>query len=83
MAHQLKLCRDMFDPLFKKGIPLFWEEKGTMLTHKEYQEKLIQCSLDHANFPKMNQSLSGKTIVDKMADEFKIFFSFKEACAHS
>ena len=53
-----------------------------MLTHKEYQEKLIQCSLDHANFREMNQSLSGKTIVDKLANEFKIFFSFKEACAH-
>ena len=25
MAHQLKLFRDMFDPLFKKGLPLFLE----------------------------------------------------------
>ena len=32
MTHQLKLFRDMFDPLFKKGLPLFWEGKGTMLT---------------------------------------------------
>ena len=23
MAHQLKLFRDMFDPLFKKGLPFF------------------------------------------------------------
>ena len=30
----------------------------------------------------MNQSLSGKMIVEKLADEFEIFFSFKEACAH-
>ena len=30
----------------------------------------------------MNQSLSGKMIIEKLADEFEIFFSFKEACAH-
>ena len=30
----------------------------------------------------MNQSLSGKTIVDKLADDFEIFFAFKEACVH-
>ena len=35
MGHQLKLFRDMFDPLFKKGLPFFWEEKGTMLTQKD------------------------------------------------
>ena len=32
MAHQLKLFRDMFDPLFKKGLAFFWEEKVSMLT---------------------------------------------------
>ena len=32
MAHQLKLFRDMFDPLFKKGLPLFWEEKGEIMS---------------------------------------------------
>ena len=25
MIHPLNLFRDMFDPLFKKGLPLFWE----------------------------------------------------------
>ena len=25
MEHQMKLFRDMFDPLFKKGLPLFWK----------------------------------------------------------
>ena len=38
MAHQVNLFRDMFDPLFKKGIPFFWEEKGTILTQKEYRD---------------------------------------------
>ena len=30
----------------------------------------------------MKQLLSDRTIVDKLVDEFEIFFSFKEACVH-
>ena len=44
---------DMFDPLFKKGIPLFWEEKGSMLSQKEYQDKLIECGSYHTKFADM------------------------------
>ena len=36
MTHQVNLFMDMFDPLFKKGLPLFWEEKRSMLSQKEY-----------------------------------------------
>ena len=64
MAHQLKLFRDMFDHLFKKGLPLFWEEKGGIPIQKEYQDNLIDCRLDHTNFANMQQSLYGKTIMD-------------------
>ena len=82
MAHQVKLFIDMFDPLFKKGLPFFQEEKDAMLNQKEYHEKLIECILDHTNFVDMNQSLSGRRVADKLADEFEIFFAFKEVCAH-
>ena len=67
----------MFDPWFKKGLPFFWEEKGDMLTQEEYQDKLIECISDHINFAGMHQSLSGKTIVDKLADEFEMFVFFQ------
>ena len=77
MAHQVNIFIDMFDALFMKRIPLFWGEKGAMLTQKEYHEKMIECILDHSNFIDMNHSLSGRTIVDKLADEFEIFFTFK------
>ena len=53
-----------------------------MLTQKEFHENLIECRLDHNNFVDMNQSLSGRTIVDKLADEFEIFFTFKKVCSH-
>ena len=82
LAQQVKLFIDMFDPLFKKYLPFFQQEKGAMLTQSEYHEKLISCRVDHINFVDMNQSLSGRVIVDKLVDEFKILFSFKEACVH-
>ena len=53
-----------------------------MLIQKEHHEKLIECRLDHTNFTNMNQSMFGRTIVDKLVDEFEIFFAFKEACSH-
>ena len=31
MTHQLKLFKDIFDPLFKKGLLFFWEENGIIL----------------------------------------------------
>ena len=53
-----------------------------MLTKDEYYEKMIAWRQDHTNFVDMNQLLSGRVIVDKLADEFEILFGFKEACAH-
>ena len=53
-----------------------------MLNQKEYHEKLIECRLDHTNLADMNQLMSGKMIVYKLAHEFEIFFAFKEACVH-
>ena len=43
---------------------------------------MIECELDHGNFVDMNQFLYGRKIVDKLANEFEIFFAFKDACAH-
>ena len=58
------------------------QEKGAMLTKDEYYEKLIACRHDHLNFVDMTQSLTDKVLVEKLDDEFKILFAFKEACAH-
>ena len=49
MTHQVNLFIDMFNPLFKKGLPLFGEEKGGMFSQNEYHDWLISCRLDHKN----------------------------------
>ena len=53
-----------------------------MLTKDEYNEKLVACRQDHLNFADMTQSPTGKVLVEKLANEFKILFGFKEACVH-
>ena len=53
-----------------------------MCSQKEYYDLLIQCRLDHSKFVDMQQSLSGKGIVEKLADDFEIVFTFKATCAH-
>ena len=82
MNHEIKLFIESFSPLCKKCLPLFWEEKGRMFSQKEYHDHLIECRLDHRKFEDMHQSLKGKVIVDKLADDFEIIFSFKTTCAH-
>ena len=32
-----------FDPLVKRGLPFFWEEKRPMMSQKEYHDRLVDC----------------------------------------
>ena len=79
--HKFKEVMSLFKPLVSRGIPFFWEEKGPLLSQKEYQEHLVHCRLDNSKFGDMQQSLSGKIIFDKLANEFELLFDFKATCA--
>ena len=35
MSHQIKELIELFNPLLKRGFPLFWEEKGGMWSQTE------------------------------------------------
>ena len=81
MNHQIKEFIKLFSPLFKRGLPSFWEEKGGMWSQKDYNDRLINSILDHKQFEDMQQSLSGKIVVDKLAEYFEMMFNFKATCA--
>ena len=53
MNHQIKEFIELFSPLFKRGLPLFWEEKGGMWSQKDYNDRLISCRSDHKQFEDM------------------------------
>ena len=46
MHHQIKGYIELFNPLFKRGLPLFWEEKGGTWSQKEYNDMLFNCKSD-------------------------------------
>ena len=50
MTHQVKMFTERFMQLFKRGLPFFWEEKGSMFYKKEYHDRLVSCKLDHRKF---------------------------------
>ena len=66
------------DPLFKKGLPFFWREKGAMLTKDANYEKFVARRQDHLNFVDMTRSLTGRIFVDKLADECEILLPSKK-----
>ena len=81
ISHKVKEVIELFTPLVSRGIPFFWEEKGPLLSQKEYLDKLVNCRSDHSKFEDMQQAMSGRVVFDKLAGEFKLFFDFKVACA--
>ena len=72
---------NLFTPLVSRGIPFFWEEKGPLLSQKEYLDKLVNCRSDHSKFEDMQKALSRRVLFDKLAENFELLFDFKVSCA--
>ena len=63
------------------GLPFFSEEKGPILSQKEYYDRLVECRKEHRKFEDMaQQSLLGNTVVKKLSSEFELLFDFKALC---
>ena len=78
--HKVQEVIKLFKPLVSKGIPLFWEEKGPLLTQEEYLERLILRRADHSKFGDMHHALSGSIMFDKLAGAFELLADFKATC---
>ena len=81
ISHKVKELINFFTPLVSRGIPFFWEEKGPLLSQKEYLDKLVNCRSDHSKFEDMHQTMSRRVVFDKLAGEFESLFDFKVMCA--
>ena len=65
-----------FKELFEDGLPSFWDEEGRMFSQEHYHSLLVQNHVDHSKFDDLEKSLTGKTIVDKLTEDFKILQKF-------
>ena len=81
IEHKVKEVIRLFKPLVDRGLPFFWEEKGPLLSQKEYLEFLVTCRSDNIKFRDMQQSFSSRTVCDKLSSEFELLFDFKATCA--
>ena len=81
MRKQADDFAEKFKPLVQRGLPFLWEEKGPMLSQKEYYDRLVECTRDHRKFKDITQqSLSSMTMIRKLSGEFELLFNFKALC---
>ena len=69
---QVNNFRQDFKELFEDGLPSFWDEEGRMFSQEHYHNLLVQCRMDHSKFNELEKSLTGKTIVDMLTEDFEI-----------
>ena len=57
------------------------EEKGPILSQKEYYDRFFKCRQDHRKFEDIaQQSLSGMIVIKILSGEFELLFDFKALC---
>jgi FtsZ-binding cell division protein ZapB len=69
--------KDAFEQLFAKGLPSFWDGKGSLYKQEDYHTLLMQCRMDHSRFEDMEESLKGPSLVEHLATDFEILNKFK------
>ena len=79
--HKVREILRMFKTLVNRGLPLFWEGRGPLLSQKDYKDFLLECRSDHKKFEDMEQALSGKVIFYMLANDFELWFDFKAMCS--
>ena len=47
-----------------------------MFSQEHYHNLLVQCRMDHSKFNDLEKSLTGKTIVDMLTEDFEILQKF-------
>ena len=50
MEKSVQEFKDLFEELFIKGFPPFWDGKGKLYDQEEYNALLTQCRMDHSKF---------------------------------
>ena len=73
---QVKEFRQEFRELFEDGLPSFWDEEGRLRSPEHYHQLLVRARMDHSKFNSLEKSLSGQTIVDILAEDFKVLQKF-------
>ena len=77
MEEEVKKFKDKCEPLYDKGIPIFWDSNGKLLLKEERDTMLTQARMDHSKFEDMDKNLKGEVVVDNLSDDFDILAQIK------
>jgi hypothetical protein len=77
MEHSIQEFKDAFEELFVKGLPSFWDGKGSLYNQEDYHSLLMQCRMDHSKFEDMEENMKGLSLVEHLATDFEILNKFK------
>jgi hypothetical protein len=72
MEKSVQEFKDSFEEFFIKGLPPFWDGKGKLYDHEEYNAHLTQCRMDHSKFETLEENLKGATLVEHLITYFEI-----------
>jgi hypothetical protein len=72
MDQSVQDFKDLFEELFIKGLPPFWDGKGELYDQEEYNALLTQCRMDHSKFETLEENLKGATLVEHPIIDFEI-----------
>jgi hypothetical protein len=77
MEQSVQNFKNLFEELFIKGLPSFWDVKGKLQNQEEYNALLNQSRMDHSKFETLEEGLKGATLVDKLSIDFESLNHFK------
>jgi hypothetical protein len=78
IEHSVQEFKYLFEELFSKGLPPFWDGKGKLYDQEEYNARLTQCRMDHFKFNTLEKNMKGSTLVEHLITDIEILNQFKE-----
>jgi hypothetical protein len=77
MEQSIQEFKDLFEKLFIKGLPSFWDGKGKLYDQEKYNSLLAQFRMDHSKFEVLEENLKGPSLVEYLTTNFDILNQFK------
>jgi hypothetical protein len=77
MEQSIHEFKYLFEELFTKCLPPFWDGKGKLYDQEEYNAQLTQCRMDHSKIETLEENLNGATLVEHLITNFEILNQFK------
>ena len=77
MEEKVKQFKEVFKPLYEKGLPFFGDHNGKLFSKEEYNFLLTEARMDHSKFEDLEKHLQREAIVNKLSNDFNILDQFK------